>query len=484
MPPSPTGSAYSPQRRTAIVFTGTGVAGAYHAGVVKALREAGIRIDVVAGHGMGAVTAVFSAVDADARLWDAAGLWRDARGLKTLYAWRATWSWAAWGVGLALSLLLLPLALALVAALVYPLVYVVALLAPAVGTQITAVYATWVSHVLSAEVLLVLMPRATTAALIVTALTLLVSALVGVVRRRVVATRMGHAWSTMLGAPLDAERAVRWATGGFWKFLRGAATVAEPARADLSQRYGELLAENLGQPGYRELIMVAHDLDARRDLVFAAVAPAHREAFVGGTRPSAQRAPDLVDIAGAGRAHVFDAVAGCLAIPAVSDPATITFAADAFWRGETHRLVDRAAAVGRVLEEVARAGVTQVILVSSSASVDAPHALTPVRADARGRLAEALVAAERAGIRDAILAHEARFAAIVEIHPQHQPLLPFDVGGAWDARSDRWHVLDEALAAGYEDAYHQFIEPVVGAGGDAMTAEPARRRDDDLPLQG
>ncbi len=484
MPSSPTGSAYSPQRRTALVLTGAGVAGAYHAGVVKALREAGIRIDVVAGHGMGAVTAVFSAVDADARLWDAAGLWRDARGLSTLYQWRAAWSWGAWGIALSLSLLLLPLALALVAALAYPLVYLVALAAPTAGAQLAATYATWVSHVLSPDVLLVLMPRATTAALIVTALTLLVAACVALVRRRFVATRKGHAWWNVLGPPLDAGRAIRWATGGFWRFLRGAATVAEPERADLSQRYGELLAENLGQPGYRELIMVVHDLDARRDLVFAAVAPAHREAFVGGTRPSAQRAPDFVDIAGAGRSHVFDAVAGSLALPAISEPAAITFAADAFWRGETHRLVHRPAAVGRVLEEVARAGVTQVILVSSSASVDTPHALTPARTDPRGRLAEALVAAERAGIRDAVLAHEARFAAIVEIRPEHQPLLPFDVGGAWDARSDRWHVLDEALAAGYEDAYHQFIEPVVGAGGDAMTAAPAKRRDDDLPLRG
>jgi hypothetical protein len=484
VPTSPTGSAYSPQRRTAIVFTGTGIAGAYHAGVMKALREAGIRIDVVAGHGMGAITALFSAVDADARLWDAAGLWRDARALRALYPWRATWAWLAWGTALALALLLLPLGLALVAAAAYPLVYLVALVSPAAGSQVAETYAHWVGRLLSPDVLLTLVPRASTAALIVTAFTLLAATAAALVQRRLGGSRTGRAWWNILGAPLDADRAVRWATAGFWQFLRGAASVAEPSRADLSQRYGELLGENLGQPGYRELILVAHDLDARRDLVFAAVAAAHREAFVGGTRPSPQRAPDVVDLVGAGRAHVFDAVGGCLSIAAVSDAATITFAADAFWRGETHRLADRPAAVGRVLEEVARAGVTQVILVSAAASVDTAHALVPVRTDPRGRLAEALVAAERAAIRDAIVAHEARFAAIVEVHPQHQPLLPFDVDGAWDARSDRRHVLDETIAAGYEDAYRQFIEPVVGAGGDAMTAAPARRSGDDLPLRG
>ena len=484
MPTSPTGSAYSPQRRTAIVFTGTGVAGAYHAGVVKALREAGIRIDVVAGHGMGALTAVFTAVDADARLWDAAGLWRDGKGLRALYQWRAAWRWMSWGTLLAFTLLLLPLALATVAALVYPLVYVVALVSPGVGAQVATTYASWVGEVLSPDILLTVVPRAATAAFIVTAATVLAATLTAFVRGRLRASRSGRAWWSILGAPLDTERVVRWATAGFWRFLRGAASVAEPPRADLSQRYGELLAENLGQPGYRELILVAHDLDARRDLVFAAVGTAHREAFAGGTRPSSQRAPDLVDLTGAGRMHVFDAVGGCLAVPAVSEPATITFSADAFWRGETHRLVDRPAAVGRVLEEVSRAGVTQVILVSGVASIDTPHALTPLRIDPRGRLAEALVAAERAAIRDAVLAHESRFAAIVEIHPHHQPLLPFDIDGAWDARSDRRHVLDETIAVGYEDAYRQFIEPVVGAGGDAMSAAPVRRPDDDLPLRG
>jgi len=35
-------SAYSPRRRTALVLSGTGTAGAYHAGVLMALHEAGV----------------------------------------------------------------------------------------------------------------------------------------------------------------------------------------------------------------------------------------------------------------------------------------------------------------------------------------------------------------------------------------------------------------------------------------------------------
>ena len=42
---------YSPERRTALVLCGTGVHGAYHAGVLRALQEAGVKIDIIAGPG-------------------------------------------------------------------------------------------------------------------------------------------------------------------------------------------------------------------------------------------------------------------------------------------------------------------------------------------------------------------------------------------------------------------------------------------------
>ena len=45
---------YSPERRTALVLCGTGAHGAYQAGVLRALQEAGVKIDVMAGQGVGA----------------------------------------------------------------------------------------------------------------------------------------------------------------------------------------------------------------------------------------------------------------------------------------------------------------------------------------------------------------------------------------------------------------------------------------------
>ena len=50
---------YIPHLRTALVLIGTGTAGAYHAGVVRALNEAGIKVDLVAGRGGNGMTTAF-----------------------------------------------------------------------------------------------------------------------------------------------------------------------------------------------------------------------------------------------------------------------------------------------------------------------------------------------------------------------------------------------------------------------------------------
>src|SRR4051812_29734469 len=97
-PPEP----YSPQRRTALVLTGTGTAGAYHAGVLRALHEAGVKLDIVAGRGIGVVGALFAAVDGAQRLWDDKGFWR-AEGIERLYEWRLVPRLIVWALGVSLA---------------------------------------------------------------------------------------------------------------------------------------------------------------------------------------------------------------------------------------------------------------------------------------------------------------------------------------------------------------------------------------------
>ena len=81
-------TAYSPEKRTALVFCGSGADGAYHAGALRALQEAGVKIDVVAGHGVGAACAALAAIDGGARLWDEGGLWRSGT-VARFYRWKS-----------------------------------------------------------------------------------------------------------------------------------------------------------------------------------------------------------------------------------------------------------------------------------------------------------------------------------------------------------------------------------------------------------
>ena len=101
--------------------------------------------------------------------------------------------------------------------------------------------------------------------------------------------------------------------------------------------------------------------------------------------------------------------------------------------------------------------------------------------DLRGRAGEQLGAFEAAGLRDVLEQFDGRFASLFIIRPAHNPLGPLDFAGVYDERSDRKLPLSELTDRGYGDAYRQFIEPVVGAGGERIDAVqpanggPARR---------
>src|SRR5439155_16472221 len=101
--------AYSPRLRTALVLTGTGAAGAYHAGVLRALHEAGVKLDIVAGRGIGAVSALFAAIDGSERLWEDKGFWR-AAAVESLYPWRLGPRLVVCSVAAALAIVAIPVA--------------------------------------------------------------------------------------------------------------------------------------------------------------------------------------------------------------------------------------------------------------------------------------------------------------------------------------------------------------------------------------
>jgi hypothetical protein len=180
----------------------------------------------------------------------------------------------------------------------------------------------------------------------------------------------------------------------------------------------------------------------------------------------------VIDLAGSGAVHAFDVVAAALTPAVLCDPYPLTFTVDSYWRGETHRMCDRAGACARLLDEVAAAGVSQVVVVSAVAAPSEPHRLTPPGLELRRRLGEFLAASEAAALRDALEMARLRFDAVHLIRPAHNAIGPFDTSGVYDESSDRRQDLVELMERAYDDAYRQFIEPVVGASGDQL-GQPA-----------
>jgi len=215
-------------------------------------------------------------------------------------------------------------------------------------------------------------------------------------------------------------------------------------------------------------------VDAHRDLLFALVAESRRRHLIRRATSEAAEArrAEVFDLAGVARDHLADAVAGSLTLPLASDWHAATFAPDGYWRGETHRLCDRPASLIRLVDELIDLGAEQIIVVSAAPQAPGPHTLAASRLEARGRLGDYLQSTEAAVVSDAT--NTTGGVRIFTVRPPHNPIGPFDFGGGYDDRSQRRFGLSELLNAGYEDAYRQFIEPVVGASGDRMSERSAR----------
>jgi hypothetical protein len=453
---------YSPQRRTALVLTGTGTAGAYHAGALRALHEAGVKIDIVAGRGIGAVAALFVAVDGAPRLWEEKGFWR-APSVRSLYRWRFVPRAVAWALAVALAVVAVPMAAATLGLLVFPMDFVSKMVGASGASGLVGAYLRVAQAAFAPEALPTWLPRLVLLVLGAAGGLALVDGWRGASRQP-----RGPFWWRAVRPPMSSAEAVDHTWRVMWDLVRGAAQLRQPPPLELGRRYIELVSDNLGQPGFHELLITVHDVDVRRDLVFALVSESRRRGLV--RRPTSEaassRRAEVLDLVGTAREHLADAVAAALSVPLATDWHTMTFAADAYWRGETHRLCDRPASLIRLVDELIDLGVQQIVLVSATPESAGPHALAAPRLDGRGRLGEYMQSAEAAIVRD--VTNTTDGVRIFTVRPTHNPIGPFDFDGGFDDRSHRRQPLGELMSHGYEDAYHQFIEPVVGASGDRV----------------
>ncbi len=134
--------------------------GAYHAGVLRALHEAGVKLDLVAGRGIGVVGALFAAVDGGAA---ALGARRDLEGGRrraSSIGWRAPLRVAGWALAVAAAVLAIPLvllALAVVLAIIGLLLTLVGLSGAA--TAVTSGYAPGSRRLFAPTALPTVIPR-------------------------------------------------------------------------------------------------------------------------------------------------------------------------------------------------------------------------------------------------------------------------------------------------------------------------------------
>jgi hypothetical protein len=457
-------TSYSPRLRTALVLCGAGTAGAYQSGVLRGLVEAGVKIDIVAAHGAGSAVALGAAIDGGAAFWGPAGPWLSGR-LGRAYRWRLALRIAGVGIIAAALCVLSPLLVLALATGVYGL----SLLAGLVSLRGTAAwlidaYARMLDILFHPPILPTIVPRLTVLALLLVLGVLVVSTWQALRHERSRRRFGGVVWWRLLGAPVDAREPGDTLVSALWRLVHGASQESAPAPEEIGRRYADQLADNFGQPGFREVLLAVHDLDTRRDLVASILTSPWKATFMGRRRTGGPREAEAIEFAGSHRDLLVDWLRGSLKLPVVCAPELMQFPTEGYWRGEAHRVSDRPELPVRLVEELASLGVEQVVLVTPAPAPALLHAMRARPADLRGRMGEWLRSAETAAFEDAAASAGARFSGVFVIRPDHNPIGPFDFTGTYDEASDRTRTLPELLQQGYDDAYRQFIEPVVASG--------------------
>jgi len=270
-----------------------------------------------------------------------------------------------------------------------------------------------------------------------------------------------------------------------WEVARGPTLSTAPdSEHDLAKRYVSLAGENLGQPGFRELILRAADLDAGGALCLALLHEDRRGAFAAarGTAASLDlRAPGAEGL-------FFDVVATALAPPLLAPLRRVSFPRGGPFAGQTHRLADATLAAGCGLAEALATGAEQVVVVTA---VPEAVALPPRRRGLRPLADGALALLERQAVDREIQAAEQlnrlvetlglrgadgrrewvdpatgrrhRAFGLYVIRPERRGIGPLELDGARDPASEVLETPADLIELGYRDAYRLFVEPVVGA---------------------
>ena len=183
--------------------------------------------------------------------------------------------------------------------------------------------------------------------------------------------------------------AIRAATTALWGILKGGAALRAPDARDLGRRYADLLTDNLGHPGLpRAAPRRARSRRAPGRRLRARAASRIARRSLPRLPPARRAVPRRTTWPGSPASTSSTRWPRPCRCPASASLAWSRLPTETFWRGESHRLSDRTASLGRLLEEAAAAGAEQLILVSAApeppaATCAAPGAIRRARAGRR-----------------------------------------------------------------------------------------------------
>lgn len=464
-------------QRTAVVFAGSGAAGAYHAGVLKALDAAGVRIDLMVGSGVGVLAAAFGAAASGPMLYGDDGLWRKVSSRDVFRLRPGLRALRALGL-VALFAFLVPALLTLLFGLLLPLFLAVDLARPGFMAEVLRAVAALAPGLRLFFVFALAAP---------TFFGLLFLLFRGVAVLRVSGRRAGEALESAIDlSGIEADVARR-----LFEAARGPASGgAGPDLQEAGRLVAGLVAENRGQPGFRGLVLRAVDLDGEEPLVVKVGADDPNGLPGGG--------PEAIDMGDPAAAFLLGEVTGtAFRVLPHAAPRRVRLPKQGAHGGEVRRIAEATLAGGAGIAEAISFGADRVIVVTAVAEEEGrPSERRGLRA-----LAGAVLALQERRAIEAEIAHTERLNRIIEtvghqrstgqrewqdpltgrryrpvtlhvVRPRRPLLRPLDLDGAVDPANEVETAVADWMDEGERDAHRCFLEEALGADpADAVVAE-------------
>jgi hypothetical protein len=454
--------------RTAVVFAGSGASGAYHAGVLKALDEAGVRIDLMVGSGVGVLAAAFGAAASGPVLYGEKGLWGEISA-RRVFRLRSGFRFLR-SLGLvALSAFLVPALLALLLGLLLPAFLAVDFARPGFMADLS-------------RTLAALAPPLRIFFIFALAAPTFFGFLFLLFRGASILKSSKRRFGESLESAFDLSGIESDLAKRLWEVARGPALNEKaPDTAEVGRQYAALIAENAGQPGFRGLVLRAANLDARKPLVL-------KLADDRGMASRGVEGSDLLDLKDPGVAPLlYDVVATAFTATPLVSPRRVRLPKQGAFGGEVHRIAEASAISGSGMSEAIALGADQIVLVTAAAKE--PGALperrglkalaaaflalqerTAIESDLRqaerlNRIVETVGHQKSTGERewqDPVTGRRFRAVTIHVIRPRRSLLRPLDLDGAIDPGNEVETSLQDWLEEGHRDAHRCFLDAALG----------------------